>query len=311
MPDLDPETFADYLPSLRRRKLHQARLEFDWKAGKGPLGGTILHLRERGRVARNSARLFLILLLITVIAGLSFYLGLPFWQTYADSRESTLQDTLRTIESEEATLDAARQVLVAGDGKDQLGLVGLLKGMPEALPSVTDSGLRGHIIIGEAIEIYGQSGTILRSDDGGLNFYTVSAGTDAHLTGSLAHGSATLFYGWDGAIIRSIDGGVKFSPVQSGTKAHLRGHIVSGNTILIYGRDGAITGPTDGGENFAAQPPVTVASLYGHIVNGETILIYGDTGTVLRSTDGGENFLPVFSGIDSFLLGSVQAKIRS
>jgi photosystem II stability/assembly factor-like uncharacterized protein len=301
-----PTSFEKLPADMRRRKLQEALLAYDWQATQGALGGAILHLRKRGQIARNSARMFLILLLITVVGGLAFYLGLPFWQTYADSRESTLHDTLQTIESEEAALDAARKVLVLGDGKDEQGLVVLLKGMPEVVSSGTKGSLNGHLENGDLVLIYGQGDKVIRSDDGGVTLRAVASGTDGWLDGHIEMGGLLLLYGGDGEIVWSIDGGATFEAVSSGTAAWLSGSLYGDSELLIYGEGGTILRSNDFRPTFSAVPSGTEASLSGHVKSSSGLLLYGEGGEIIRSTDGGTSFIAFPSGTDASLHGHVE-----
>ncbi|MFT4012477.1 MAG: hypothetical protein QM682_03545 [Paracoccus sp. (in: a-proteobacteria)] len=249
---------------------------------------------------------FLVLLFLTVLAGLGYYLGFPFWQSYWDGRGATLEATLRTISAEDAKLDATRGELVS---REDNGLSAPLTN--ELAPSGMKGRLSGHARLRDTLLIYGDGGAITRSTDGGAHFEPVASGVRADLLGHVVLGDILLIYGgdrlfaMDGAIIRSTDGGASFQPVPSGVKAALFGHVVLGDRVLIYGDNGAITRPTDGGANFEPMLSGVKASLNGHVVLGDRVLIYGDDGTIIRSTDGGESFEPVPSGVEVSLYGHV------
>ena len=60
-------------------------------------GRVIYRLRKRATRARQVAVGFMALMIVTVALGLLFFLGLSLWQTWADGRERTLQETIDGI----------------------------------------------------------------------------------------------------------------------------------------------------------------------------------------------------------------------
>ncbi len=166
--------FEDIPDAQRDLRLDRAQAAFDWAAAQGPLGGLILRLRTRADKARDSARIFLGLLLLSVVLGLGFYLGLPFWQTWADSQRETLQGTLDEIEAQNTELDGKREAIRAD-------LATALQVVADPVESGVDGNLLNHIVDGRTILLYGNDGSVTWSTDGGTTFAKVESGVVGHL----------------------------------------------------------------------------------------------------------------------------------
>ncbi len=97
-------TFADRAGLDQTRDLLRAARNAEWNVPEGRIGGVIRQLRARGDRARRSALWNFRWLVVVIFAGLIFYLGLPFYQSYVDGRRLTLTETLASIEATEARL---------------------------------------------------------------------------------------------------------------------------------------------------------------------------------------------------------------
>ncbi|MEM9032550.1 MAG: hypothetical protein AAGB18_07880, partial [Pseudomonadota bacterium] len=114
----------------RKRALDAAALNAEWETPDGEIGKVIRQLRRRGEAARRRAGVVSLGLFIVILAGLAFYLGLPFWQQYVDGRRLTLEETTASIKASETRLDAETAELRAQ-------LIGALKDAPQPVPKLT------------------------------------------------------------------------------------------------------------------------------------------------------------------------------
>ncbi|WP_136660483.1 hypothetical protein [Nitratireductor sp. XY-223] len=100
---------SDPLKTLYQRAEKEA-LTAELK-GSQSVGALISLLRRRARRAALTSRIVLFFLLLTVIAGLFFYLALPFFNQYLDGRRLTLLDTKQALEISDEHLDDRRSEL--------------------------------------------------------------------------------------------------------------------------------------------------------------------------------------------------------
>lgn len=293
-------TFGDKPRTFRAADLKRTRLNADWDAINGPLGGVIAHLRARAARARRTAWAFLVLLFVTAGAGLVFYLGLPLWQSFLDGRLATLNATLRTIEAENAKLDGERDAL-------RSAMAETLALTFEAIPTDTKAQLDGHVQQGDTLLLYGQGGTVLRARPDLSGFDTVPTGSDEWLSGHVHEGDRLLLYGNLGTLLRARPDLSGFDPVPTGTDAWLAGHVRQGDALMLYGGDGTVLRARPDLGGFDPVPTGTEAWLSGHVLQGDALLLYGQRGTVLRARADLSRFDPVPTGNDlALLLGHVR-----
>lgn len=286
-------TFGEKPWTFRAADLKRTRLNADWEAATGPLGGVIAHLRARAGRARRTAWAFLALLFVTAGAGLVFYLGLPLWQSFLDGRLATLNATLRTIEAENAKLDDEREAL-RGAMAETLALTF------EPIPTDTTAQLDGHAQLGDTLLLYGQGGTVLRARPDLSGFDPVPTGTEAWLSGHTEEGGRLLLYGNQGTLLRARPDLNGFDPVPTGTESWLVGHVRQGDTQLLYGGGGTVLRLRPDLSGTDPVPTGTEAWLSGHVQQGDALLLYGQRGTVLRAR-------PDLSGFDIVPTGNDQA----
>jgi photosystem II stability/assembly factor-like uncharacterized protein len=127
-----------------------------------------------------------------------------------------------------------------------------------------------------ALYIAGESGTVLRSADGGKNFTLLPAPSGTTLFGVLdAGGGAVLAYGVAGALFRSTDNGQSWSPVNIAVQSNLTSGLVlkSGN-ILLASETGGVYLSTDHGASFSAvaSQPMGIFGL-AQAANGDIVFI--------------------------------------
>ncbi len=158
--------------SYRWMRLERAARDAEWDIPDGPTGQVVRQLRYRGALAKRRAEWVFVLLIAVIVLGLGFYLGLPFWQEFADGRKQTLDDQLAVLEGEHVKLDAARSALLSNPDPDPTdaarskpGLAQALVTVPTQVRGATGETLNPPVETGGAIIVTGRNGTILRIDD--------------------------------------------------------------------------------------------------------------------------------------------------
>src|SRR5574341_389367 len=101
----------------------------------------------------------------------------------------------------------------------------------------------------------GTGGYIVRTTDGGSNWYAETSGTALNLEAVFFpdefHGTAV---GENGVIVHCIDGGFSWSPQTSGTNSRLTGvFFTDSNNGTVVGDNGTSLKTTDGGANWTKQ----------------------------------------------------------
>jgi len=133
-------------------------------------------------------------------------------------------------------------------------------------------------------------GKIYRTEDQGMNWSTVSAGTSQTLRAVHRTGSGALVaVGEGGVIVRSTDGkGLSWSVVSSPVSAGLRDVHFQGEAGWAVGESGTVLHSADGGQSWQAQSAPTSARLEGvcftSALEGWAV---GAGGVLLRTPSGG------------------------
>ena len=171
-------------PKPHKTRLQDALQAAEWAAAQGAMAGPILHLRQRGNAARVDARVSLWALIGAVVAGLIFYLGVPFWQQLVDGKRQTLNDSISATEQVLLTLDGEREAR-------RTDLVAALRqvGDRQALPGSEIVWFNGALALDpDTALIYGSDGTVIRwTRAGGLDTEPVLPGSeDVEFNGALA-----------------------------------------------------------------------------------------------------------------------------
>ncbi len=137
--------------------MNAALLQAEQTVAVGPLAGPILHLRQRGDAARFSAMVFLFALVLAVLSGLAFYLGLPFWKQFVDGRRGTLDESIAATEQVMRTLDGERE-------GQRTALVEALRQVGEriVLPELQQPSFKGVVSLGfDSALAFGSGGTLI------------------------------------------------------------------------------------------------------------------------------------------------------
>ena len=298
-----PDDFALLSHSYQRFLLDGSRTLADWKAANGPLGGVIRHLRDRAAATRRTAAVFLVMLVIAVVTGLGFYLGLPFWQTWADGRQKALEEIVTGIEVNKADLDSQRAVLLRGvkltDGETEVaGLPALLKDAFVTFWEDLDSRGRTLIVHGDQLFVFGRGGTVRRLTTDGVGFEAVPSDTDQPFFGAISFGDRLFIFGDKGAVRRLTADGAKFEPVPSDTNENLWDAIAFGDRLFLFGAGGVVLRLTADGAKFEVVPSDTPTDLMSAIEFGGRLFLFDSNGVVRRLTVDGTGFEWVPNGLD-------------
>ncbi|MDY6794526.1 MAG: YCF48-related protein [Actinomycetota bacterium] len=135
----------------------------------------------------------------------------------------------------------------------------------------------------------GDSGTILKTTDGGVNWISQESGTTEDLWGVSSLDPNTAWaVGSSGTILKTINGGVDWMPQTSGVSYDLREvSAVDANTAWAIGNSSKILKTINGGNIWTAQASGTIYALNGLCaVDTENAWAVGSV-NILRTTDGG------------------------
>ena len=154
---------------------------------------------------------------------------------------------------------------------------------------------------GNHVIAVGDDGTVIRSDDGGVAWATV---TPRPTTEDLMDvwgdgGNYVVAVGDDGTVIWSDNGGVAWATVTPRpTTEDLSGVWGDGgNHVIAVGDDGVVIWTDDGATWDAVTPPPTGDDLSGVWGDGGNhVVAVGDDGTVIRSDDGGATWTAITAG---------------
>ncbi|MFH1842224.1 MAG: YCF48-related protein [bacterium] len=136
--------------------------------------------------------------------------------------------------------------------------------------------------------IVGDSGTILKSTNGGLAWAELVSGTSANLLGvHFTHPDTGTVVGYFGTILRTIDGGLNWTP-QTGTTRTLDDvQFLDRQHGFAVGRFGTFLVTDDGGDNWA-ESNVTTDDLNTAWFHDELHgLVAGANGALFTTDDGG------------------------
>lgn len=152
----------------------------------------------------------------------------------------------------------------------------------------------------------GQSGTILRTVDGGETWVRMISGTGAGLLDvDFADASTGTVVGSNGRILRTTDGGDTWTQQTSGSSSVLVCVVMTdANTAMITGNNGTILYTTDGGATWNPQTSGTTDPLTEiSFVDANNGWVVGFGGIALRTVDGGSTWNPLDVGSDRILTG--------
>ncbi|MDB5104384.1 MAG: Cadherin-like beta sandwich protein [Fibrobacteres bacterium] len=143
----------------------------------------------------------------------------------------------------------------------------------------------------------GDSGTILKTTNSGVNWSTLVSGTTANLYAVAFPGSSVGWTAGAGGVVLKTTDNVSWTPVTSGTTQDLNALYFTGNNAgWVVGNAGVIRKTTTG-TSFTAQTSGTSQNLNGiFMTSNNNGLAVGNAGTILRTTDGGTGWSAQTSG---------------
>lgn len=145
----------------------------------------------------------------------------------------------------------------------------------------------------------GESGTIMKTTDGGTTWNLQTSGTMNVLLGvSFTDANNGTIVGDFGTILRTTDGGANWSTQSSGTTNALYGVIFTDvNKGTAVGYNGTILRTNDGGTTWTAQLSGINNILFGvSFIDANNGIAVGDVGTILLTTNGGNTWSTQSSG---------------
>lgn len=106
---------------------------------------------------------------------------------------------------------------------------------------------------GSRLYIVGEAGTLLRSDDSGMNWETLTSPYEGSFFGALALSEDSLLvFGLRGHLFRTDDGGANWTELSSGTEASLSdGLRLEDGTVFVAGLAGTMLVSQDQGHSFS------------------------------------------------------------
>ncbi len=152
----------------------------------------------------------------------------------------------------------------------------------------------------------GDSGTILRTTNGGASWIINSSRTTNTLNGvSFTDTNTGTAVGDSGIILRTTNGGTSWISDSSGTTITLNGVcFTDANTGTVVGDSGTILRTTNGGASWTKQSSGTTNYLRGvSFINANTGTAVGDSGIILHTTNRGTSWTKQSSGTTNTLNG--------
>jgi photosystem II stability/assembly factor-like uncharacterized protein len=137
------------------------------------------------------------------------------------------------------------------------------------------------IVVGTALLLVAESGTLARSDDGGATWIALTSPYQGSYFGALAvKDGSVLAFGMRGNVFRSLDLGTTWQKVETGTTtSFMSGRQLADGRVMLVGNSGLIAESADGGQSFVlhmAKPGKGFASLVEKPGGG--ILFAGESG---------------------------------
>ncbi|MEL7184309.1 MAG: hypothetical protein AAGK57_11770, partial [Pseudomonadota bacterium] len=224
----------------RERDLLQAAYDAEWDVPAGRLGGLVRQQRRRARNATRNARVLLVLLVVTVLAGLAFYLGQPFFRQWVEGERVALDRGITAAEEQVQALRAEMEVQANAYATAMEDAV-------EHHRLFSRYGLRGHIHADDVQIYYGDGGTRLAFDWDGEDITDTVAwqisedGLEASpydFIGHISLDDAVLYYAPDAALLK-VNGSTEDVPLELPWDFRISGHVPLAEGAILYGSSGS------------------------------------------------------------------------
>jgi len=167
-------------------------------------------------------------------------------------------------------------------------------------PSPQGNDLRDvHVFNSNTAIAVGGSGTVLKTNDGGINWDSQPVGATYHLNSLYFIDDNTGWVvGFYGIILKTTDGGDNWNSQTSGTTETLWSvYFTDNNTGWSVGTVGTILNTINGGMSWNSQTSGTTSSLESvYFTDNYTGWSVGTAGTILKTTNGGTNWNSQTSG---------------
>jgi photosystem II stability/assembly factor-like uncharacterized protein len=207
--------------------------------------------------------------------------------------------------TESALLDvscgAGTSLIVAQEG----GIYRQSDGAYQAVDSGTDARLLSVASNSHGLAFaVGSFGAILRSEDGGLTWESLSTDWEAILNDfvephlydvTVSETGVVTIVGEFELVVRSQDGGETWETVHIGEASLFGLNLNADGSGFAVGQEGRIIGTTDGGASWAEVPTPTGSILLNVWSRGDDVLVSGIR-NVLRSSDGGATWTLIDGG---------------
>jgi photosystem II stability/assembly factor-like uncharacterized protein len=147
--------------------------------------------------------------------------------------------------------------------------------------------------------IVGQSGTILRTTNGGTNWATVTSGTNVHLFAvHFINGNTGWVVGDVGVILRTTNGGSTWGNQPTGVGFQLRSvSFINSTTGFVAGWYGTFLRTTNSGTNWVSYATGLTTNLTSvSFADANNGFAAGQFGNLIRTTNGGVNWTQISSG---------------
>nr|MDJ0823357.1 hypothetical protein [Paracoccaceae bacterium] len=267
-------TFADRAEVDQAHDLQRAARNAEWNVPEGRIGGVIRQLRARGAEAQRRAWWLLVFLIIVIFAGLGFYLGLPFFQQFADGRKQTLD-----IQIDDITLRITEQDNLRDTLRDEVAA--FLEGKPDLLRAQTGEILNPPVLIGDTVFVTGFGGTILTLAPDGTGLMERQAQTGEGLGPPVLIGDTVFVTGWDGTILTLAPDGTGLTERRAQTGWDLNPPVRIGDTVFVTGSRGTILTLAPDGSGLTERRVQTGEQLNPPVLIGDTVFVTGSRGTIL------------------------------
>ncbi len=155
---------------------------------------------------------------------------------------------------------------------------------------------------GRTVLAVGDSGTILKSSDGGESWTSKASGSTETLTGIVSAGDgAVVAAGSNGSILRSGDQGESWRPVDGVGKENLAGLSGDGDALWAFGAKGTVLRSVDGGKSWQKAAAPFDADVAFAMSDRDAVLAIGAHGQIAMSADQGKTWKVKSSGVTADL----------
>lgn len=142
--------------------------------------------------------------------------------------------------------------------------------------------------------VVGNSGTILKTNDGGESWYPNSSGTSKLLRSVCFTDINTGFaVGDSGIILKTLNAGSRWTIQNSGIRNRLFSvFFIDSNNGWIAGEKGLILKTSNGGINWTTQNSISLNSIYSVIFTDSNTGFCIDRNQIFKTSDGGVTWVP-------------------